>query len=1779
MKKILLIVLPFVLFMTVRAIAPYDRLWNEVDKLETEGLPRSVIEKVDSVSFVAKEEGAYDEYLKALIYKAKSEYSIDEESLPANIRAVSDFARSCPDSVVAAIACMRVAELYSQFMEAHRHELPQGGITEAEGNIPLELWSAEMFRDTIGFYIDKAIENRDCLRNVGVGRYTSLLKSGKDYNLRPSVYNVLVHKAIDVFSIVDESMLPALYDSLVLGEKGRKEAYSMAVLERNVYEGADLDEFITANADRNIVVYAFYLKALAMDDKQAAFNLCKNVKAAYSGNRYMPFIDNLMSAWSQPFVRATAQAYIYPGQRAELNLEYRNVEGVSLEVYKINMSASEYERYRYKSVPEDKLSLVSKYNYPLRRTSEIAENDTIVHFDLPGYGLYRYKLSASGINYDEGNMGDVCVSRFELLSQSRGEVLHCKVVDRENGKLQKGIDLRLLHDGKIVNAGITDADGSAEFKGLSLAESYKLLLSCGEDSFYMPERVVVYRNNEIPETVRKAVLFTDRKIYRPGQTVYFKAVVYDEGMESKSVLPEEKVELSISNPQRAEVMKHTYVSNDFGSFAGSYKIPLQAVSGRYMLSAGGSSDYFEVQDYKRASFNPYIDDIQGTYACGDTINVNIGVNAYSGQAVAGAKLAVVVARRPLLFWRSPLGRRTSEQVFSDTLAADGEGKAKLALALACEGGDTGYVYDVSVSATSSSGETQTATKSIVTDKRAFEILPDLKDIYEKSEGVTFSVECINSDGQEVHVNMSYALMQDGDTVYTEETVQCKSVSLLGVEKLTPGRYGLTVSATDEKGRVETVSRSFLLFDTDSKKLPVDTLLWVRPLNSDYADAEEFVFQIGSSRKTDVICNLYGMNGLIDYGTLRLSDNIKTYRIKKKTWYPPVSRFEVIAVGDGETLIYNKEINCVPEARKINLKVSTSRDVVEPGTCEQWQITAAYQDGSPANAEILLLMYDLALDRLAPNLFDWRIGRNYGMFFPSWRWQSGNVSTYISAQDYIKPVYDFEFPFLRDFGFVVRPHYLVNLGMPMLTAQRSKASDKTVSDESVAAGTAAEDDQIRSELAETAFFLPQLQCDSAGSATFMFTTPGDITSWKIMAAAHTKDLSVGLWADTIISRKILSAVQYLPRFVRAGDEVVFKLQAENLSDSTINADLSWKISSCVGGTVLQLKDSAFVLKPGESKAVGQSFAVPSDVDFLVLETRLSGGGFSDGERRYLQVLPKQILVTESKNLAIPNSGSYVFGLDGFAAAESATMQPESIVLEFCSNPAWAALLSLPYITDADVENSIEIASAIFANAKLYKVYSENVQYRSFLNVCGELPENPSLSANKEVTISDISSTPWLQEALQLSQLPELLDSRRASGLLGYYGDKLKKMQLESGAFPWFEGGAENIYASLQVADLIKDLPVFSDEYSALSKYLENALAEDMKAKRPVSSEILKIMQHCCNYDEEAYKYYLRLAFSDLSRLSCTDKALAAVAAKNAGDSKNAAAAVESLRQYAVSDDYSMYWNKDGGIAGHIAIMQAFAFVDPQSDELQKMGYYLLCHKRYNKWDDAATTAKAVDLLLGERGETLFYLDDGLDVSVNGQSLQPEENAMPGYFNAVFRASEIDLDNCRIEVSKHGDGQAWGAAYFVYTEDADKVKSSDSGLRLEKLLYKLLPDGSLQLVDAGTVLQAGDRLRVRLVVKAKAEMDFVCLKDFRAAGMEPVLQKSARIRQGDLWCYFDLKDDCCSFYFDNMPKGTHVIEYDMFAGVGGRLNSGPAQIQCLYNPLETSNAPGVRIVVSE
>jgi hypothetical protein len=160
------------------------------------------------------------------------------------------------------------------------------------------------------------------------------------------------------------------------------------------------------------------------------------------------------------------------------------------------------------------------------------------------------------------------------------------------------------------------------------------------------------------------------------------------------------------------------------------------------------------------------------------------------------------------------------------------------------------------------------------------------------------------------------------------------------------------------------------------------------------------------------------------------------------------------------------------------------------------------------------------------------------------------------------------------------------------------------------------------------------------------------------------------------------------------------------------------------------------------------------------------------------------------------------------------------------------------------------------------------------------------------------------------------------------------------------------------------------------------------------------------------------------------------------------------------------------------------------------------------------------------------------------------------------------------------RSWGSLYWQYFEDLDKITTSSTPLNLVKKLFieKNMDRGPvLTPVNEGDVLHVGDKIKVRIELRADRDMEYVHMKDMRAAALEPVNVLSGYKWQGGLGYYESTRDASTNFFFNYLRKGTYVFEYSLFVTHTGNFSNGVTTIQCMYAPEFSSHSEDIRINV--
>ena len=499
----------------------------------------------------------------------------------------------------------------------------------------------------------------------------------------------------------------------------------------------------------------------------------------------------------------------------------------------------------------------------------------------------------------------------------------------------------------------------------------------------------------------------------------------------------------------------------------------------------------------------------------------------------------------------------------------------------------------------------------------------------------------------------------------------------------------------------------------------------------------------------------------------------------------------------------------------------------------------------------------------------------------------------------------------------------------------------------------------------------------------------------------------------------------------------------------------------------------------------------------------------------------------------------------------------------------------------------------------------------------------LAQNQELKSLLLQETPWVRDAQgeteRLARLTELFDETRLNSETSRALLKLQRMQLPGGAFPWFDKMPDDRYITqLVVAGFgkLQQLGAFDASQAATAqailqnavRYLDARLAQDYAELRrqknvklaadhlgdlhiqalyarsfwPQQSETAASKTAYAYYREQAARYW-----PAQTRYLQAQIALSLFRAKKAAPA--AADILRALVENALhSPELGMYWKEVRGgyywreapTETQATLIEAYDEVKNDQKSVDEMKLWLLKQKQTHSWESTRATADACYALL-LRGSDWLTPSQPLQITVGGQSIKSEAaQAGTGYFKTSWPAAEVQPARGKVTITKPDAGVAWGALYWQYFEDIDKLTPAATPLSLERELYRETRTAGgpvLARISATTPLKIGEALVVRLVLRTDRALEYVHLKDQRAAGLEPIAQTSGYRYQNGLGYYESPRDAATNFFLSEVPRGTHVFEYRLRASQAGDFSGGLSQVQCLYAPEFGAHSAGLRLRV--
>ena len=777
-------------------------------------------------------------------------------------------------------------------------------------------------------------------------------------------------------------------------------------------------------------------------------------------------------------------------------------------------------------------------------------------------------------------------------------------------------------------------------------------------------------------------------------------------------------------------------------------------------------------------------------------------------------------------------------------------------------------------------------------------------------------------------------------------------------------------------------------------------------------------------------------------------------------------------------------------------------------------------------------------------------------------------------------------------------------------------------------------QLRRNFNETAFFYPELQTNEKGEVIISFTLPESLTRWRFMGLAHTKDLMTGQLEKEFTASKKLMVLPNSPRFFRAGDTLHFSAKISNLSGDTLrgNAEIDFFDGVTMTSISTKLQHSSskpdFRVEAGQSTSVSWKIIIPDDLGVIVYRIKATAGNYSDGEEKAIPVLPGRMLVTESLPMSVNGQESRNFHFQKLLDSEkSTTLKHHQLTLEFSSNPAWYALQALPVISEPTFKNAMSVFAAFYANSIAFHIINDNEQIkRVFENWKSQTPETflSNLEKNQELKALLLEQTPWIlqarNEAERKQRIALLFDLNTMQNRLDDNIRILQKMQTPNGGFTWFEGMPESRYITqnileglgklhkMKIIDGMNDDRVnkiinqsvrylderIREDYQNILKFNKDKMEENHLSPTQIQflyarSFFPEIMIN--PHSETAFNYFRIQSSKFWQNQNNYLQGMIAIALHRYGEHEVPELILKSLKERSLrNSEMGMYWKTENGFLWYQAPVETQAMMIEAFDEaghdpeaIEQMKIWLLRQKQTQDWKTSRATVEAVYALL-QRGTHLLNHTNQVEIEIAGERIEMKNvghvEAGTGYFQTSWSAGEITPEMGNISVKKTDNGIAWGAVYWQYFEDLDKITSHETPLSINKILFveRNRPSGtSLEQINDHDKLQIGDKVIVRIELRVDRDMEYVHLQDMRAAAFEPLNVLSGYKYKSGLGYYETTRDAGTHFFFDYIRKGTYVFEYPLITSQKGQFSNGISTIQCMYAPEFSSHSKGIRIKV--
>lgn len=1793
------------LFATMQVAAQtYDNLWKQAEINAQKDQPKSEIAVMKKIIAKASAAKDYGQLLAAEIRQMTLWKEISADSLTPNVKRMEAEVLKVNDPVLKAVRYAVLGKVYRDMNEKKSQEFFKKALGQPE--LLARHTSAEYVPLTLKG-VDGSSFNNDLLHLIGfeadskeayLQLYTYYKKVGNRGAACLCAYKLIEKYRQDDVREVKKSKYLQTIDSLIQIYQDIPEAGELAVEHFRFMEGA------TDAKPQDKLNYINY--ALSRWGEWSRMNELRNAQKRLT----------------EPMFRVKDMPQVLrPGEKVWVQLDVRNLQNLKISISRLNITAdNEYDAQdeaTYKMLLKKTTKLHQKdfsRNYYGRPDYEEVKDSIEIGGNLP---LGAYLMEVTSDNTGIAPQRELFyVSNLAVMIQQLPDDKHrYVVVNATDGQPVPGAKIMLydrdydVKTGKwkrLVHARLTtDENGEAYFKNVD----GNVLISTSNDKFTPAKDIYLSRTRyyERKDDKIKHQLFTDRSIYRPGQTVHASAVSYIVKKGLDASVPGKSMELNfiLRDANWKQVAEQKVTTDEYGTASVDFELPKEGQTGLYSISVNGTvTKYVRVEEYKRPTFEITFPKVNEKYNWGDTVVVKATAKTYSGVPVQGAKVEYQVTRRNQLWWWGAGSAGQLVKTDSCVTREDGTFDVEIPLEASLSGKDEAdmsefmriarfFNFEVSAIVTDISGESHEGVMSLPLGTKPTILTVNLPKRIETDSLKTVTFAYRNASGMPISSRLKYRIDKgEWKDAEANAPVSIKEYASSSASSSLVWKSG--VHQLEAICGQDTLQQKFTLFSMkDTHPVEPTTEWYYQTAKTFPRDGKPVYIQVGSSENgAHIVYSIIAGNKLLEKGAWELGDSIVTLPFTYKEEYASGIVLNYSFVKQGKCYTRMMSIARPLPEKKLNIAWKTFRNRLTPGQKEEWTLKITTPDGKPAKAQLMSVLYDKSLDQIAPH--SWKMSLGFSQWLPSCYWTS-NLWYYTMDLLGVYPTKYFDQKQLDvdKFDGKFFSYYAYMQAVELSKLERSSGGtvesvriqkDEVVREEAKGiwirsskmtrvgaaapsankvfdvveempqfAGGSGSDArqfldkvQVRENMNETAFFYPALESDNNGNVAIRFTLPESVTTWKFMGLAHDKEMRNGLLVDEAVAQKTVMVQPNMPRFLREGDKSTIVVKLFNTSDKKVSGNARMQILAPETNKVVWQKTQNYCIDAEGSATI--SFDVQGLKEGVYINKVVAAGnGYSDGEQHYLPVLSNRELVVNTLPITLHQKGEQSFDLSKLflnkEGKQAKGAEEAKVTIEYTNNPSWLMVKALPAISNPDEEDAISLMSAIYANT-----ITNHVQ--------------------KHLSLENLT-----QESIRLQNQVE----------------KLKKLQNPNGSFSWWKGMKGSRYMTTSVAEMMVRLNDIAGVQKSTARMLTSAIdylswqtaqevremkkQEEKKQKVNPSEQalhylyILSVDGRKMKQNLEQDKAYLLDKMSKMTGdFSIYGKARAAVvlarnSQQNAAYREKAGEYLQSVNEYAVyREEMGRYYDtrkalyswRNYKIPTQVSVIEAMQMLKPNDKQtIEELQRWLLMSKRTQVWDTPVNTVDAVYAFMKGNESNWSRKAENAVLKLDGKLLpMPQDSTTLGYVKTERpgKASKLSID-------KKSDYTSWGAVYAEFKQPISEIGSMESGIKVRRVI---VPAESESKGNA----QVGEKVKVTLIITADRDYDFVQITDKRAACLEPVNQLSGY--QWSIGCYVSPRDHATNFYFDRLSKGKHIVEMEYYVDRKGDYQSGTCTAECTYSP---------------